>query len=288
MSFIDLIRKCKPIRKVYKFIRNKYLHVKFIFISIFSDTKFLKFYCNICGKVSNSPYPIIYQREISSCYYCGSSLRGRSIIHLLSVDLYGKSLSIPEFPKTNLVGIGMSDMNTYAIPLSKVLKYTNTFLHKEPKLDITSITSNIKESYDFIICSDVFEHVKPPIQIAFDNLYALLKPGGICIFTVPYKDSGETIEHFPNLHNYRFKKIDGKQVLHNKIKNGTEEIYDKIVFHGGEGSLLEMRLFSKPSLIENLLKAGFKNIKVYDYNQPGKGIIFNTKYSLPLLLKRPK
>lgn len=50
--------------------------------------------------------------------------------------------------------------------------------------DITS--SKLEdESFDFIICSEVLEHVKEP-QSAVDNFFRLLKPGGKCLVTVPF------------------------------------------------------------------------------------------------------
>jgi SAM-dependent methyltransferase len=146
-------------------------------------------------------------RETISCYYCGSTLRFRAIVDVLSLSLFGERLALPEFPVSkNVDCIGMSDSDNYAIPLSAKLNYTNTFYHKIPKLDIANIASDSVYCADVIISTDVFEHVPPPVQIAFDNIYKLLKNNGICIFSVPYKIHGDTDEHFKELFNYKILK----------------------------------------------------------------------------------
>jgi SAM-dependent methyltransferase len=67
---------------------------------------------------------------------------------------------------------------------------------------------------DFIISSDVFEHINPlpSIQIAFNNLYKMLKNGGTLIFSVPY-NHGEHREHYPNLYNYKIEQVNNEYLL---------------------------------------------------------------------------
>lgn len=69
----------------------------------------------------------------------------------------------------------MSDANLYAKLLCKKFSYTNTFFHIEPRLDIANLDVKWFNFADFVITSDVFEHVKPPIPRAFQNLYSMLK-----------------------------------------------------------------------------------------------------------------
>ena len=143
------------------------------------------------------------QRETSSCDSCGSTLRYRGVIHALSVSLFGKCLAIQDFPeRQDIVGWGMTDWEAYAVRLSKKFSYTNTFYHTQPFLDITAISESDTGTLDFLISSDVFEHVSPPIMTSFANARRLLKPDGMFILTVPYVLEGETIEHFPNLHDF--------------------------------------------------------------------------------------
>lgn len=275
------------LKTVHQRIRLRKLRLEFGARRIFSNAEFLRFRCNICGKFSNAPLVEVCEREHRSCYNCGSTLRLRSIIHVLSLELFDESLLLPDFPETEKTGIGMSDPDRYSIPLAKKLSYTNTFYHKEPKLDIASIEPQMVNSADFVISSDVFEHVAPPVESAFRNLYRLLKPGGICIFSVPYEKEGITTEHFPELHEYRLVQDGHKTVLINKTKDGAEQVFDNLTFHGGKGSTLVMRHFSESSLIASLSEAGFADIKIHDSDMPEYGIIWRANQSPPISMKSP-
>jgi hypothetical protein len=111
----------------------------------------LKFRCNICGATCKS-FLVSISREISDCQQCGSTLRMRALIALLSEALFNKSLAIPDFPvRPEICGIGMSDWEGYAIPLARKLSYTNTFYHQEPLLDIMNIMADREKTCDFII-----------------------------------------------------------------------------------------------------------------------------------------
>ena len=149
------------------------------------NEKKIDYQCNICGNFCQNLLSNL-EREIPSCPVCGSTVRMRSIIHILSTELFGKSVILPEFLENqNIIGIGMSDWIGYAIPLAKKLAYTNTFYHKEPKLDIKLIDDSCENKYDFIISSDVFEHIEPQISTAVENLFKLLKYGGFTVFLFP-------------------------------------------------------------------------------------------------------
>lgn len=167
----------------------------------------------------------------------------------------------------------MSDALLYARRLEKKFNYTNTFYHKSPFLDITDPANELSGTADFIISSDVFEHVPPPISIAFDNMFKLLGDNGIVIFSVPLGNSGDTIEHFPELYDYRINRHRGNRILVNTTVDGRKQVFDKLQFHGGCGATLEMRVFSKHSLTEEILRAGFNDIVIHDTNHPEFGII---------------
>jgi SAM-dependent methyltransferase len=171
------------------------------------------------------------------------------------MELFGKSLALPDFPvRHDITGIGMSDWGGYAKPLAGKLNYKNTYYHREPKLDIAASTIDhaLQGTLDFIVCSDVFEHVAPPISTAFENLRKLLKPSGVVIFSVPYGKAGKTVEHFPDLYDYEIVERDGRYVLKNTTKEGVRQTFEHVVFHGGPGAVLEMRQFSESSLLDDL------------------------------------
>ena len=245
----------------------------------------LSYRCNICGHSCETPLHEL-GRETPSCQ-CGSTVRSRAILHLLSIELFGQSIALPEFPRRpNLHGWGMSDAG-YADLLAQKIDYINTYYDREPYFDITApLASEIKGTLDFLISSEVFEHVAPPVFHAFENAKELLKPNGVLIFTVPYTLEPQTKEHFPELYQYNLVMREGlSPILRNITIDGQEQFFDNLVFHGGVGSTLEMRVFSKDDLIDNLKRAGFKDIKICAEPYWEFGIYWLQSWSLPIVAR---
>jgi SAM-dependent methyltransferase len=248
----------------------------------------LRFRCNICGTLCQELIRNL-EREAPSCTRCASTVRYRSLIHLLSVGLFGESLLLRDFPRRmDLVGVGMSDWESYAKILRKKMDYTNTFYDQEPRLDICDIPREEEGRYDFILSSDVFEHVHPPVTKAFHNLYTLLKADGIVVFSVPYLHGPNlrTLEHFPDLYRYEILEEEGKRVLRNRTREGQVQIFRDLSFHGGPDLPLEMRVFSESDLRDHLLRAGFSSVHagtepVFQY-----GIFWKDRHSVPLLVTK--
>tara|TARA_R110000737_G_scaffold2923_18_gene10085 strand:+ start:223106 stop:224818 length:1713 start_codon:yes stop_codon:yes gene_type:complete len=247
----------------------------------------IKFQCNICGKRNEVDGSKI-GRETSSCSGCRSTVRMRSIIHLLSMELFGESMLISDMPpRPEIRGIGMSDWGVYAKRLANVFSYTNTFYDHEPQLDVTNPDPALFGTYDFIISSDVYEHVAPPVSIAFENAKKLLKPGGVMIFSVPFT-LGETVEHFPDLHDYEIVGKGASSVLINTTKTGVKQEFRNLVFHGGEGATLEMRVYGREPLIKHFEDAGFETPTVYQDPHQEFGIYFPQNWSLPMIARVPE
>ena len=243
----------------------------------------VRFRCNICGSVSTVPAAAL-QREVPSCTRCGSTVRTRAVVHLLITELFGRSMTIPELPpRADLVGIGLSDTEHYAKRLSDKLDYINTFFHQEPKLDITNPAQELAGRFDFIIASDVFEHVAPPVSRSFANARRLLKPQGVLVFSVPYSLEAETCEHFPELNDYRLFELDGSWRLENRTVDGRRQVFTDLCFHGGPGSTLEMRLFSRSGLVRDFAAAGFAGVRIADESYPEYGIVWSEPWSLPMV-----
>jgi SAM-dependent methyltransferase len=243
--------------------------------------------CNICGKQNFTPRENL-GRETADCTGCGSTLRMRAVIGLLSRGLFGKFLAIDDFPRRkDIRGIGLSDWDQYARRLERRLGYTNTFYHQAPRLDITDIPDESVASCDFLISSDVFEHVEPPIHRAFAGARRLLKPGGLLVLTVPYVLEGnETIEHFPHLHEWSLAEgEDGRPLLNNRRRDGLTEQFDELAFHGGPGTTLEMRIFSRESLLAELDAAGFVEVEIADQPMPEIGVHWPLTWSLPVVAR---
>jgi SAM-dependent methyltransferase len=244
----------------------------------------MRYRCNICGG-ENFTAPKDMGRETPDCRGCGSTLRMRAVIGLLSKSLFGDFRAIAEFPKRrDIRGVGLSDWDEYARRLAERLDYTNTFYHQEPLLDITAIPDERAGTCDFLISTDVFEHVLRPVSAAFAGARRLLKPGGVLVLTVPYALEVEhTTEHFPELNDWVLEQSEEAWVLRNRREDGTEEVFDNLVFHGGPGSTLEMRMFSRASLQRELEDAGFRDVRFVDEAMPEIGVVWPYTWSLPVL-----
>jgi SAM-dependent methyltransferase len=226
-------------------------------------------------------------REFQSCGHCRSSLRMRSLMYLLGAELFGSPRALIAFPiDKSIRGVGMSDWEGYAPLLADRFDYTNTFYHCEPRLDIADIPESSVGRYDFLISSDVFEHIPPEVlDRAFANSRRLLKPGGVFIFTVPFARGDATREHFPRLHDFRIVEEGGKRVLLNTTVNGEAERFEDLVFHGGEGMTLEMRMFAEKDLLRRLRAAGFSRAEVRADPAPHFGINWPIDHSLPIVAR---
>jgi SAM-dependent methyltransferase len=246
------------------------------------------FVCNICGERQAFKPQGADWREAPSCTGCGSSVRMRSIVHCVTEGVLGRSAVLDQLSPSRLKGAGLSDWEGYAARLAKAFDYTNTFYHQEPRLDICSPGSDWRGRCDFLISTDVFEHVPPPSQQAFNNSFEILKPGGLLVMTVPYGDNPETIEHYPALASYAVVELGGEYAVVTRSTDGRFTLDDAPVFHGGPGSTLEMRMFSRTAVVDQLAAAGFVDIKVHGEPVPEWGIFPPHHHGLPITARRPK
>jgi SAM-dependent methyltransferase len=226
-------------------------------------------------------------RETAGCSSCNSTLRLRSLVALLSREIFGVAMALPEFPvMKGIRGLGMSDSPELAKRLGEKFDYTNTFYHQEPVLDVTKPDGRDLDRYDFIVSSEVMEHVPPPVERAFQSLHAMLKPDGLLLMTTPYSIGGETTEHFRDLHEFTLAALGGRPVLVNRRRDGSTEVFEDLVFHGGPGSTLEMRFFTDQSLRAALLEAGFTSVHFAVENHSEFGIGHAEPFSLPIVARK--
>ncbi len=246
----------------------------------------IDFTCNICGKANSAPESK-FDREVGSCTGCGSTVRTRAVVQMIARELFGMDLALSEFPVLKGVhGIGISDSPDYAERLAAKFSYRNTYYHKEPKFDVVHVPESEWGKYDFLISSEVFEHVAPPVDIAFENAFRLLKPNGLFFFTVPYTLEEHTTEHFPELHDYGIAQLNDGHVLVNRTREGEIQVFEKLVFHGGGGETLEIRRFTENDLRGHFLKAGFREVEIYGRNYPPFGIRRTENWSLPMTARK--
>lgn len=56
----------------------------------------------------------------------------------------------------------------------------------------------------------------------------------------------------------------------------------EMIFHGGSGMNLEMRMFSEPDLRRRLARAGFPSIRIYADHVPEFGILWPMDWAVPV------
>lgn len=244
------------------------------------------FTCNVCGALCQRPARPA-GREEAGCAACGSTVRLRGLVALLAREIFGAHIALPDFPPLPSVrGFGMSDAPALAERLAAKFDYTNTFYHQPPVLDITAPPESELGRNDFIISSEVLEHVPPPVERAFVNLYRLLKPNGLLLLTVPYSLEASTKEHYPDLYEYALASPGGRPVLVNRRRDGAIEVFENLCFHGGAGSTLEMRVFTESSLRQMLLEAGFTEVCIAAEAVAEFGVEYTESWSLPVVARK--
>lgn len=244
------------------------------------------FTCNICGTQSVFN-PSDDWRESPSCIGCWSSVRSRQLVHCVTSSILGSGVILPWVKEPNIRGIGLSDPDGLADHMVRAFNYTNTYYHTEPRLDICNPKSEWVGEADFLISSDVFEHVPSPVQLAFDGAFRILRPGGTLVLTVPFDERPETTEHFENVRDFRLLDFDGEWLLVGKTKEDRYELHNSLVFHGGPGTVVEMRFFSRHAVIAHLKAAGFTEIHIHDDTVPEYGIFPPHHQGLPITAKKP-
>ncbi len=74
---------------------------------------------------------------------------------------------------------------------------------EHPNVDINADIHHLTDrfepnSFDWLLCLDVFEHVANPADVA-EQLHAVLKPGAKLLLTTPFNFHLHGVEHFPDL-----------------------------------------------------------------------------------------
>jgi SAM-dependent methyltransferase len=142
--------------------------------------------------------------------------------------------------------------------------------------------------YDFVLSADVLEHVAPPVERALEETWRLLKPHGFLAVTIYCNAADRTVEHFPELNEFRVVDLGESPVLINRKRDGSLEITDNVVFHGGSGATLEMREFGLTDLKAKLRAAGFRDVTLLSENVPEFGILFDSDVSQPLIATKDR
>ena len=160
-----------------------------------------KYQCNICGFQSNGwlprghNYPIIKELEIIGagkrwvdCKKCGSSDRDRLVFEFLKYKNQLNPLENLHFlhvaPEAALNKKIEYDFNCKSTKIDyKAPGYRFTY-SKDVELGDIQQLNFPDESFDFILCNHVLEHV-PDDEKAIKEIHRVLKPGGFGIIQVP-------------------------------------------------------------------------------------------------------
>lgn len=193
---------------------------------------------------------------------------------VFSRAVHGRLIPGPDLPvRKSLRGIGFSDQRNYAKQLRRSTRYRNTWYHKAPFRDIMDAGTFEGKTYHYAICSDVLEHVGRPAEVALRTLATILRPGGLLILSVPQK-AGETIEHYPELTEYAVEQSsDGAWWLRGRTVDGSLFEATDLIFHGGPGSTVEMRIWGRDTVRRELEAAGFEEIEEFIGDIPEFGIV---------------
>jgi SAM-dependent methyltransferase len=248
--------------------------------------RILAFVCNLCEAPNQLPFGK-FERENPTCSSCGSTVRVRGLLRALSLELFGMNLTVPGFPQVkSLRGVGTSDIAQYASTLAEKFDYRNTFYDRAPLLDLTDPPKSEFGQYDFVISSEVLEHVPPPVEDTFSNVSRLLKPTGVLLLTLPYSIEDASLEHFPELYEYTITKLGEASVLVNRTRSGDVQVFENLVFHLGSGAALEMRELCEKDLMKLLAGAGFAERRVHGEDYEPFGVIYREHWSLPIAARR--
>jgi SAM-dependent methyltransferase len=245
------------------------------------------FRCNICGMEHRLPRDRL-TREDGHCPQCRSYGRLRAMMHAVTDHFSPEESVLKQMePRKEIRGIGCSDWN-YAKLLAEKFDYQNTFYDRQPQLDLCNVDWSRwqPDSIDFITCTDVLEHVEPPVERAFENMFRLLKPGGVAILTVPTTLEPATDEHFTGLNYWTITGEGDHRALINRCRDGAIERFEPLCFHGGNGMTLEFRRFSRNGLLRSVRRAGFRVAKTYDSSIDAYGIPLS-EHNFVLVAQKP-
>lgn len=215
--------------------------------------------CSVCGDWSTFRDMAVPIRETYQCVNCRASLRERitasailavyggmqftSLSHLAKSDSFG-SMSIYE------PGISGS----YRTFLSPLPGYMNSFYWEEgvPGHEMNGVRHEdlmrltfADHSFDLIISSDIFEHIRKPMD-AFREIHRVLRPGGTHIFSIP------ALVPMPKKTTYRVDTLTDQDI----------HILEPYYHGDGRGGKSLVYTDYGSDMIENLAEIGFRTIAV--------------------------
>lgn len=157
-------------------------------------------YCEVCGYIGAFQQLQGSIREGYKCSNCSASLRYRHQAAVIiskytdgGSDSFAELVKEPAFQQLHVYEPGI--IGPFRKYLTEHPNYTTSYLWDDVELgdskdgvrceNLERLTFD-DDSFDLVISSDIFEHVRKPYE-AFAEIHRVLKPGGMHVFTVPLK-----------------------------------------------------------------------------------------------------
>ena len=227
-----------------------------------ADMRPTPFLCNVCGTRNRLPRWRL-TREDGHCAQCQCYGRLRSMMYAVTARFSPDEAVLSRMSRGTLRGLGCSDWG-YAGYLAEKFDYVNTFYDRDPQLDLCDVDWKRwpAGSFDFITCTDVLEHVEPPVERTFENLRRLLRPGGAAILTVPILPATAAAEHFPRLHDWRIEG-QGQSRPGEPPPRRRGRTVRRSLFPRRRGDHPRVPRFSRQGLLETIRRAGLRAAAIH-------------------------
>jgi SAM-dependent methyltransferase len=153
--------------------------------------------CNLCKLKTNSFESDLWHKN-SICPRCKSQVRHRL--------LWAAITELPEYSIQRILrNKGILHFAPEPVLRARLQKFSDRYKtadlfaegYKYERIDYTIDMSQMlqiqNDSFDCFIALDVLEHIRDHKK-AIEEIYRVLRPGGVCVLTVPQKDNLETTE----------------------------------------------------------------------------------------------
>jgi SAM-dependent methyltransferase len=154
-------------------------------------------WCAICGHVGEFVAGEAPTRETHTCQFCSGSLRYRAQANAIASTLGRPDSSLADLIREpgvrELAIFEPGIVGPFRRLLPPMANYVNSYFWPDVALgderdgvrceDLRQLTFP-DGSFDLVISSDIFEHVRGP-EDGFREIFRVLKPGGHHVFTVP-------------------------------------------------------------------------------------------------------
>ena len=230
--------------------------------------KLMPIKCTVCGSYTMAFIRTDNFRENCYCLKCRSFNRQRQIAFVLCKAMGNKRVkSLNDLASVSHVSIYntetggvlhdyLSRMNGYVCSEYFGIEYkSGEYVNGRMHQDLMSL-SFPENQFDFVITTDVFEHISDP-YVAHQEVYRILKPGGRHIFTVPFYQTEILDEKRAALDN------EGKIIYYQEPLNHVDPLRKE--------GILVYNIFSIEMLVK-LARMGFRT-NMYHLYRPSNGIL---------------